>query len=147
MKRGKPLKRTGFKGRRKPMRQRRAKPRRGGGVKDEPFKAFVRSLPCAGIHTQQYPCDGGPRDPDHADDRGRGLGQKADDKTCIPMTRRCHTWREDFGGPYRMLDKESMREWCLDRIRETQMAWVIYRLKQLIREAELVVESGAEIPF
>jgi hypothetical protein len=54
------------------------------------------------------PCQGR-LDPDHAG--RRGYGQKAPDRTCIPLCRRHHRERDAFAGTFRTFDHGAMRFW------------------------------------
>lgn len=66
------------------------------------------------------PCSG-PVEADHAGDRG--LGQKADDSTCIPLCRGHHRERTDHAGTFRPLTRDELRAWRAAAIERTQAAW------------------------
>lgn len=70
---------------RSPLRRRRPTPRRASRVRDVDFMAWVKTLPCAAREVgldSAYLCVG-EVEADHAG--RRGLGQKADDTTTIPL--------------------------------------------------------------
>lgn len=58
---------------------------------------------------------------DHAGDRG--LGQKADDTTCIPLCTQHHRERTDHSGAFRHLTREQARAWRTRAIQRTQTMW------------------------
>lgn len=66
------------------------------------------------------PCSG-PVEADHAGDRG--LGQKADDSTCIPLCRGHHRERTDHTGTFSPLTRDEARAWRTAAIERTQAAW------------------------
>jgi hypothetical protein len=76
---------------------------------------WIRSLPCAarGLGLCQ-----GTVEADHAG--RRGLGQKADDRTCIPLCQWHHAQRGSFHGPFRQWDQAEMRSWLADMVARYQ---------------------------
>jgi hypothetical protein len=93
-------------------------------VRDEAFKEFVRGLGC--LLEGVTACDWSEcSDPDHAGGlrAGSGKGQKADDTTCIPLCRKHHRERQEFGGYFKGWDKERMHAWCDAAIDATQLAY------------------------
>lgn len=100
MKRGKPLRRK------TPLRSRgNTKYRRR--ARDIPYMKWVRRQPCcAKVHGGIC---GGRVEADHAG--RRGIGQKADDRSCIALCHRHHVWRTNFAGPFKEWDQMRMREW------------------------------------
>lgn len=58
---------------------------------------------------------------DHAGDRG--LGQKADDATCVPLCRNHHRERTDHMGAFRSLNRDELRAWRAAAIVHTQAEW------------------------
>lgn len=108
---------------RKPLPRRRSRPRRSLRVRDEGYKATVRGLPCA---MRFVPILGGTGpigfcegevEPDHQGERG--VGQKADDTSCVPMCHKHHRDRTDYRGYFKGWDGQRMRDWCNARIVET----------------------------
>lgn len=77
---------------------------------------WVRKLPCA-ARAVDPGCNGHVQ-ADHAG--RRGLGQKADDRTCIPLCAKHHTQRASFHGPFRSWSQADMRLWLATVIKETQ---------------------------
>ncbi len=84
----------------------------------------VKKLPCCVRHAPHdllsknliTPCSGRVE----ADHAGRhGLGQKADDRTCIPMCRAHHRERTDYRGTFRGFDANDMRRFCAWAIEAT----------------------------
>lgn len=76
--------------------------------RDRAYMAWIRRQPCCARETATTPCQGRV-EADHAG--RRGIGQKADDRTCIPLCRNHHRERTDFSGTFRYHDHESMRAW------------------------------------
>lgn len=59
-----------------------------------------------------------------ADHQGaHGLGQKADDFTCVPMCQQHHRERTDHSGIFRPLTRDEVRAWRAVAIERTQAAW------------------------
>jgi 1,2-phenylacetyl-CoA epoxidase catalytic subunit len=77
---------------------------------------WVRKLPCAARAVDPQ-CDGHVQ-ADHAG--RRGLGQKADDRSCIPLCAKHHEQRASFHGPFRTWTQAQMRTWLHDTIEATQ---------------------------
>lgn len=115
--------------RRKPMRQKRSRPRRSGRVRDRAYLLAVKGLPCCLVGTGD--CSG-PIEADHAG--RRPLGRKCNDDEAIPLCRKHHRDRTDalgfFRGMFIVVDAAIgppaitltgfMREWCDRRIAETR---------------------------
>lgn len=60
----------------------------------------------------------------HAHHAGeRGLGQKADDWTCIPLCARHHGEIHDCRGTFAGWGKALRREWSAEQIRATRAEW------------------------
>ncbi|MGN6107086.1 MAG: hypothetical protein ACTHU0_18410 [Kofleriaceae bacterium] len=55
---------------------------------------------------------------DHMGDRG--LGRKADDRTCAPLCWRHHHERTDHTGTFRSLSRDELRTWRARQIERTQ---------------------------
>lgn len=53
----------------------------------------------------------------------RGLGQKANDRTCAPMCRLHHRERTDHGGSFKNLTRDQLRAWRTRAIARTQTMW------------------------
>lgn len=99
-----------------------------GWVKRQP--CIVRALPprayvpdsrrehaAAATHT---PCSG----PVEADHMGRrGMGQKADDRTCVPICRGHHGERHAHAHTFKHLNRDELRAWRTAAIEHTQAAW------------------------
>lgn len=86
-------------------------------VKRQP--CFVRVLPplAGDLGT---PCCGRVE----ADHMGaRGFGQKADDKTCVPMCHRHHSERTTHRGTFWPLTQPELRAWRARAIEHTQAEW------------------------
>jgi hypothetical protein len=73
---------------RKPMKKaKRATPRRGP-ERNEPYKAWIRTLPCCACGVE------GRTEAAHVGTDG-GMSMKASDRSCIPLCADCHTQRVD----------------------------------------------------
>lgn len=98
--------------------------------RDLEFMRWVRHQPCilrvicpflsmpVGFATT--PCSG-PVEADHMGERG--IGQKADDRTCVPMCRNHHRERTDHMRTFRPLTRDELRAWRAAAIEHTQAAW------------------------
>ena len=53
----------------------------------------------------------------------RGMGQKADDSTVVPMCRGHHGERHDHKGVFHVLTKPELRAWRAQAIERSQAAW------------------------
>lgn len=110
LRRGKPLRRkTRF-------RQRRPTPRRSSRVRDRVYLLWVRSRPCISCgthHTEAH----------HAGIRG--LGQKSDDTSAIPLCRSCHRCWHDASGPFRNMDHDARRRFAAGAIEVTRAAYLL----------------------
>lgn len=139
VKRGKPLARkTPMK--RSPMRRSGRKSKYKRRARDVDFMLWVKKQPCA-VRAMMRPrtparvvslpaaigtahdtvvallCYGRVQ-ADHAG--RRGIGQKADDKTCIPLCEKHHAARNDFTGMFKTWDQAMMRTWLAKQVEETQ---------------------------
>lgn len=74
----------------------------------------------ASKHPQMTPCTGRV-EADHAGERG--IGQKADDRTCIPLCRQHHGERTNHKGPFFHMTRDELRTWRTEAIARTQAAW------------------------
>lgn len=92
---------------RSPMRRSGRKSKYKRRHRNWDYMAFVRRQPCA-ARSLDGACDGRVQ-ADHAG--RRGMGQKADDRTCIPLCRRHHQCRGDFAGPFKGWNQDQMRQW------------------------------------
>ena len=92
--------------------------------RDLEFMTWVRRQPCI---MRELPASdvltfcSGPVEADHMG--ARGLGQKADDGTCVPMCRGHHRERTDHAGTFRPLTRDELRAWRAVVIERTQDAW------------------------
>lgn len=78
-------------------------------VRDVDYMLWVKRLPCAARTL------GGCRGRVEADHAGRrALGQKAHDRTCIPLCRTHHVQRGSFSGPFREWTQVQMRLWLVE---------------------------------
>jgi hypothetical protein len=87
---------------------------------------FVKSLTCAVSRMPPDPhrvtaCSRGPSEADHLG--SRGIGQKADDRTCGPMCSQHHRERTDHSGCFRDLDQAALRLWRARVIEDTTKRW------------------------
>jgi hypothetical protein len=119
-----PLKRT-------PMRRGPGSTSYSRRPRDLEYVAAVRALPCLlsvvgpfrGMIVVDLILVGPCRGPVEADHLGeRGLGQKADDRTCVPMCTRHHGDRHAGCGWFRKLSKEELRRWRQFAIARTTLA-------------------------
>lgn len=106
-----PLKRKAW------MKQKRAKPRRSGRVRDTEYMLAVKQLPCAARFA--LGC-AGPIEADHAG--RRPLGRKCNDNETIPLCREHHRQRTDGYGFFReaLPAGETVRMWLDRAIAETR---------------------------
>lgn len=104
-----------------PRKKRPGPPRKVDVVRDEPFKDFVRALPC--LLAERGECwHSDLRDPDHAAKK-TAMGRVEDDTSCIPLCRRHHSDRHDHRGYFKLWDRERMEKWRTARIDETRQAY------------------------
>jgi hypothetical protein len=111
-----PLKRTR-------MRRRRGSTKYSRRTRDFEFMGFVKTLLCSveeeWPNVDQRPTDcGGEIEADHMGDRG--LGQKADDRTCAPMCTWHHRERTDHTGSFKHVTRDHERGWRSRAIARTQ---------------------------
>lgn len=132
MKRNTPLRRS-TPIRRTPMRRHRGSTKYSRRPRDLEFMGWARRQPCivrelapgsfmraSVTQTATTPCTGHVE----ADHMGaRGLSQKADDNTCVPMCRQHHRERTDHTGTFRPLTRDELRAWRAVAIEHTQTAW------------------------
>lgn len=120
------------------MRTRRRSTKYSRRERDLEFMRFVKRQPCfvrvlsplalaaelrpvvMPTSVLATPC-GGPVEADHMGERG--IGQKADDKTCAPLCQKHHRERHDHSGTFRPLTKAELRAWRARAIEHTQAAW------------------------
>jgi hypothetical protein len=105
--------------RKKPLLNRPPRSKYKRRERDVDYMLWVRKLPCAAREIDER-CDGHVQ-ADHAG--RRGMGQKADDRTCIPLCAKHHEQRASFHGPFRDWTQDRMRTWLLDCIARTQDAY------------------------
>lgn len=80
---------------------------------------FMRAGKILGLKTTSR-CSG----PIEADHMGaRGMGQKADDRTCVPMCSNHHRERHAHAGTFFHLNRDEMRAWRTEAIAITQAGW------------------------
>jgi hypothetical protein len=126
MKRGKPLRRK------TPLRSRSKTKKYARRERDLDYMGKVRRLPCVVrvAHEvgwgalKETPC-GGRVQADHAG--VRGLGQKSNDKTCVPGCQNHHGERTDYRGAFMGWTKVEMRAFC---------DWAITWTQQQVKEME-----------
>ena len=92
--------------------------------RDFPFMGWVKKQTC--MVRELPPSDvktfcSGPIEADHMG--ARGIGQKADDKTCVPMCRGHHGERHAHAGTFKPLQRTELRAWRTEAITRTQAAW------------------------
>jgi hypothetical protein len=88
--------------------------------RDLKYMEWVRQQPCAARELTEglaHDCYG-PVEADHAG--LRPVGQKADDRTCIPLCTFHHEKRASFHGLFRSWNQEKMRAWLLRMIERYQ---------------------------
>lgn len=113
---------------RSPMKRGKRKSAYKRRERDTSYMLFVKKLPCAveqilyfdSPRTVVALCTGRVQ----ADHAGcRGLGQKADDRTCIPMCEKHHNARTDFAGAFKGWTQREMRDFLAEAIKRTQQAY------------------------
>jgi len=119
MKRSTPLRR------RTPLRSRR-RSKYARRERDVDFMLWVKTLLCSVEEERPDPdhmatCCRGEVEADHMG--ARGLGRKADDRTCAPMCRRHHRERTDHSGSFKHLTRDQVRAWRARAIARTQTLW------------------------
>lgn len=96
--------------------------------RDVTYMMWVKRQPCAAHRLVPDLCEAcacyGEVQADHAG--RRGMGQKADDRTCIPLCRRHHDCRSSFSGPFKGWTQDQMRAWIADTVRDTRAAYEAY---------------------
>lgn len=94
--------------RRKAWRKQRGDTKYRRRPRDGAYMGWVRWQSCCARVFAQTPCYGNV-EADHAG--RRGIGQKADDRTCIPLCRNHHRERTDFSGAFKGWTQNGMRVW------------------------------------
>lgn len=103
------------------MRRGRRRSRYARRDRDLEYMLLVKSLPCAVLTcapdaSRVTPCNGAIE----ADHMGpRGLGQKASDRTCVPMCEQHHRERTDHCGAFRNLSQAEVRSWRAGALERT----------------------------
>lgn len=110
------MRRTPFK-RTRPMRRGKGRTKYARRERDVDYMLRVKTLPCVARHLG--PCDG-VVEADHAGPRG--IGQKADDTTTIPICTGHHRDRTDFSGAFKHWNQAMMREFLSSSIDATRYA-------------------------
>lgn len=110
--------------RRSPMRRGRRRSRYARRPRDLEFMRLVKRLPCSvrvdpPDPQRRTPCRGRV-EADHMGERG--LGQKADDRTCAPMCEAHHRERTAHSGAFRDLTRDQVRVWRARAIAHTASA-------------------------
>ena len=93
----------------------------------------VKGLPCALSGVDGAGRCEGPVEADHAGPRA--YGQKADDKTCIPLCTCHHRHRTESRGFFASMSKEQRRHWCRITIARTQHTLAMKRVGVEPKEA------------
>lgn len=104
-----------------PLKRKRSKPRRSSRVRDKAYLEFIRresccaylvQVPSLSVHIHSE-CEGRV----HAHHAGaRGYGQKASDRTCIPLCMRHHRAFHDLGWPFIVMQREERLAWVMGQI-------------------------------
>lgn len=101
------------------LKPRRSTPRRSSRVRDPEYMAIVRTLPCAAIGLPGHQCDGSI----HAHHAGyRGVSQKADDNTTIPLCQVAHANWHDCNGCFAGWERDEREAFAVIKIAETFLA-------------------------
>lgn len=121
MKRSKPLRRSR-------MRRGSKRSRYALRPRDRARMEFVRTLECSVAFEAPDPNRApsrclGPIEADH-DSRGRGLGQKSDDSTVIPLCTGHHRERTDHTGSFKYLTRDQVRAWFDRAQQRAQQFWL-----------------------
>ena len=89
-------------------------------VRDRDYMMWVKGLACcaAALEGEAGRCEGAIQA--HHAGTNRGMSQKAEDRTCIPLCDRHHREWHDASGPFRPWDREERRSWALRMIGQTQ---------------------------
>jgi hypothetical protein len=83
--------------------------------------AFVRTQPCTAI---LIGCSCSLSTPTEAHHMGpRGISQKADDTTCVPLSTACHRAWHDCTGPFAGWTREQRADFGARAIAETRAAY------------------------
>ena len=88
--------------------------------RDLEFMRWVRRQPCCARDFDPDRCNGRV-EADHAG--RRGLGTKADDRSCIPLCQQHHQARGSFSGPFWTWGQAQMRAWLVAMVAATQEAF------------------------
>lgn len=89
-----------------------------GRLRDRDFMVWVKGQPCCAAGLEGGTGCEGEVQAHHAG--RRGMSQKAEDRTCIPLCRRHHTEWHGASGPFKPWDREQRRAWALRMIGQTQ---------------------------
>lgn len=113
--------------------------------RDTAYMMFAKSLLCA--VEEEWPCFparpslcSGVIEADHAGERG--LGRKADDRTCIPMCTGHHRERHDHAGTFRHLTRDEARSWRERAIARTQTLYAERDATKKLRSASSASASA-----
>ncbi len=110
---------------RSPIRRRAKRSKYAMRERDTPYMLWVKTLRCAAkTYAMPWRVDAetacyGVVEADHMGDRG--LGRKADDRTCVPMCVAHHRERTDQNGVFKHATKDQLREWRASVIEDTQL--------------------------
>jgi hypothetical protein len=111
---------------RRPMRRGRHRSKYSKRDRDFAFMGFVKLQLCSveeenpDPDRDPTPCSG-VIEADHVGERG--MGQKADDRTCIPMCTGHHRERHDHCGTFKYCTREQIRGWKRRAMARTQTYW------------------------
>jgi hypothetical protein len=113
--------------RRSPMCPSKRRSKYARRERDFEYMGFVKALLCSVEEEWPNPDErptecGGVIEADHMG--ARGLGQKADDRTCAPMCRDHHREHTDHTGTFKHVDRETERAWRERAIERTQVLFV-----------------------
>lgn len=98
---------------------------------DRPYVDWVRARSCI---VATHGCNGGIEA--HHAGNDRGLGQKADDSTCVPLCVAHHREFHGATGYFKTMDKAMRRAWAKSAIERTQANY-----------AQSLLPNEWEIPF
>lgn len=97
------------------------------------YMKWIKRRPCCARILAETTCYG-PVEADHAGKRG--VGQKADDRTCIPLCRKHHQERNDFHGAFKTWNHDQMRQWLDANIERHQTMYATLVSSGIPREPE-----------
>lgn len=90
--------------------------------RDRDYMNFIRWCDCILKDVKDASSCHRKMEADHAGERGGGInatagkGEKAPDRTCIPMCKTHHGERTDYHGYFKGWDGDRMRAWCDEKI-------------------------------